>query len=343
MRLPNLSRTRAIVAAVVIAVVGGVVVGGVAFAHRDDLPADAVFRYAGTTVTRDELHQRVEVLSALYGLRAPSDPTRLDTFNRDAAKSMAVGMVLKGATADRSIVISDKQARDQLAKLIDQQLTGGQQQFTDFLASSGISENDVLDEIKQQLATSDLAQQVTADVPPVTAAMAKQTYDSRRADMVSPQERHLLNIVVASKADAERVLRYARQGTAFAVLAATWSRDGSTKEHGGDLGTVAASDLDATYATAAFAAPAGGLFGPVRTQYGWNVGKVVGITPSAPVSFAKMRASLEAALRSKEQIDAWTAYLGGLLKDAHVQYADAYRPADPTALPSGVPTSGGSR
>lgn len=339
MKLPTLTRTRAIAAAAAVALVAGATGGGVAFAHRNDLPSDGVFRYAGQTITQAQLQQRIDVLGALYGVKAPTEAAKLDAFHRDAAKSMAVGMILQRAASDADIVISDKQARDQLDKLIGQQLAGDQQKFTDYLASSGISETDVLDEIKQQLATADLAEKTTASVAPVTDAMAQQTYDSKRADMVSPERRHLLNVVVASRADAERVLRQARAGVSFRVLAATWSQDTSTRSSGGDLGTVAASDLEGTYATAAFAAGDGQVFGPVRTQYGWNVGKVAGIVRSVPVPFAKMKSSLRAALLEKEKLDTWNAYLKGLLLAAHVTYADAYRPADPTALPSGIATS----
>lgn len=339
MKLPTLTRTRAILAVVAVVAIAAGTAGGVAYAHHDDLPADAVFRYAGQTITQDDLRRRVEVLSALYGVQRPTDAGKLDQFNRDAAKSMAVGMVLQRATESQDLVISDKQARDQMDKLISQQLPGGQQQFTDYLASSGISESDVLAEIKEQLATSDLAQKVTGSVPAVTDAMARQTYDSRRDQMVSPEERHLLNIVVASKVDAERVLAAARRGTPFGSLAATWSRDGSSKDKGGDIGTHAAADLDPAYANAAFSARNGSVFGPVQTQFGWNVGKVVGITAPVPVGFARMKESLKAALLDKEKLDAWTAYLTGLLEAAHVEYADAYRPANPTSLPSGVPTT----
>jgi peptidyl-prolyl cis-trans isomerase C len=335
--LMNKKLVAALVAAVLAVVALGAAAGYV-WSRHDRLPSNAVLRYDGRTITKQQLDARVDVLAALYGVQRPQG-SKVATFNRDAAKSMAVSLILAHEARERGIVISGKQARDELDKLVQQQLSGGQEAFTQFLAANGLSENDVLGEIKEQLATSRLAEQVTAQAKPVTTSAAQAVYEAHKSQMVSPESRHLLNIVVASKTDAQRVLKKARNGADFGALAGTWSQDGSTKDKGGDLGTVTADQLDAGYAKAAFAAEKGGVFGPVQTQYGWNVGKVAGITASVPVDFATIKDTLVSGLEDKEKLDLWNGYLKRLLQQAHVEYADAYRPAHPTALPS-APASG---
>lgn len=338
MKVVQFTKRRVVAAVLALALVAAAVVGGFVWFGGNDLPGNAVFRYHGKVFTQADLNRRIEVLSALYGLEKPTDPTKIDGFNRDAAKSMAVGMVLSDAAASQGIVISDKQARDQLTKLISSQLTGSQQDFTSFLAQNGLQESEVLDEIRLQMLTSDLAEKITANVPAVTEAMISTAYNTHRSAMASPEQRHLLNVVVSSQADANRVLAEAKSGTPFAQLAATWSLDASTKSKGGDLGTLTASQLDSTYAAAAFAAKDGGVFGPVQTQYGWNVGKVAGVVAPQPLTLAQMHDSLKVALVDKEQLDVWSAYMTSLLKAANVEYAAAYRPADPTTLPTDLAT-----
>lgn len=325
----------ALIAAMV--VVGLAAGAGYAWARHDRLPADAVLRYAGHTVTKKQLDARIDVLSALYGVKPPTG-SKVGAFRRDAAKSMAVSLILDHEIRSRGIVISDKQARDELDKLVQQQLSGGQAAFTQFLSAKGLSEGDVLAEIKQQMATSRLAEKVTARSKPVTESAAQAVYDAHKSQMRSSESRHLLNIVVASQADADRVAKQARRGADFAALATTWSQDGSTKDQGGDLGTLTADQLDRAYAKAAFAAPKGGVFGPVKTQYGWNVGKVAGITAPVRVDFATMKDTLVSGLEDKEKLDLWDRYLSGLLRRAHVEYAAAFRPAHPSALPSAPDT-----
>jgi peptidyl-prolyl cis-trans isomerase C len=316
--------------------------GKVAYDQVSDLPDDAVFRYDDKVVTEDELQERVEILGALYGVQRPDDAEEGARFDRDAAKSMAVSMILEKAAADHDIEISDRTAQTELDKLIEDQLVGGRESFVDFLSEAGVSEQDVLDEIKRQLATSQLVEELVADVQEPTDEEVRAAYEEHRDSIVTPEARQLRNIVVESQVDARRVARLARTGQNFASLASTWSRDGSTRNKGGYLGLITAAQLDHTYAKAAFAAERGAVFGPVRSQYGWNVGLVVGIREEKQLPFEEVKAQLKDELYNKERLDVWRAELGDLLEEADVEYADDYRPEDPTAPPSDVaePTKG---
>lgn len=336
----RLTRMRIVASATVLVLVG-LVAGavGLVWQQRDKLPDDAVFRYDDRVVTATQLDRRVEVLAALYGVRKPTEEAALARFDRDAAASMAMSMILEKEVARRGIVISEKEVRDELDKLIAAQLTGGQSAFTQFLSANRIAEHDVLDEIERQLATSRLAVKISADVEPATDAAARAAYDSHRDQMRSGEVRRLANIVTTTKADAERVLRLAHRGTKFATLARTWSLDASTRDKGGDLGRLAADQLEPDFAKAAFAAPLHGVFGPVRTQHGWNVGMVKEITAAAPITYRQIKADLKEALEGKAKLDAWNAFLTSLLEGADIQYADRYRPKDPTSLPSGLASS----
>lgn len=328
------NRRRVIAVGLVLLAIAGVVVGVVV--HSRQLPDDAAFRFDDQIVTRDELDDRVEVLEALYGVRRPEGGRSVDRFDRDAAKSMAVSLVLASEAAERDIVVSDKEAQTELDKLIEQQLTGGRDAFVDFLSTAGISERDVLDEIRAQVATSRLITDVTADVQPATAREAQDSYDEHRKEMVTPEGRSLINVVVETRADADKVASAARRTGRLEPLAATWSLDGSTRNNGGRLGVVTAQQLEKDYANAAFATAKGEIFGPVQTPYGWNVGQVVSIVSSKPVGFDDVRKEIEERLTSEEKLKVWRAYLRKVLKNADVEYADDLRPANPTAPPEEV-------
>jgi peptidyl-prolyl cis-trans isomerase C len=332
-------RPVAILALFVLVVAGA---GKVAYDRVSELPHDAVFRYDDTVVTEDELQERVEILGATYGVQRPDDAEGSAEFDADAAKSMAVSMILEKAAADHGIEISDRTAQTELDHLIEDQLVGGRESFVEFLSETGISEQDVLDEIKRQLATSQLVEELIADVPEPTDEEVRAAYDEHRDSIVTPEARELRNIVVKNQVDARRVAQLARTGQDFASLASTWSRDGSTRRKGGSLGLVTAAQLDPTYANAAFSAARGAVFGPVRSQYGWNVGLVVGIREEKQLLFEEVQAQVKAELHNKERLAVWRDELGDLLEGADVEYADDYRPEDPTAPPSGVvePTEG---
>lgn len=312
--------------------------GAVWFVQQpEDLPEDSVLRYEGTTVSEDDLRARVQVLTALYGVVRPEDPEDAEEFDRLAAQSYAVSLIIDHEAGQRDLEVGGKETRDQLDALIEDQLPGGRASFVDFLEETRISENDVLDEIQRQLKTSRLAGEVTEGAEEVTDEDVVAAFEKARDKLVRPASRNLANIVVIDRATAERVSKLARRGANFAQLAATYSRDEETSHSGGELGWLTSGELEAGYAAAAFAAAPRSVFGPVRTRYGWNVGMVHAGRPPRPLSFAQVEAELRTQLENAARLEVWREFLGELLADADVEYAPDYEPDDPEALPTELP------
>lgn len=237
-----------------------------AVAWATALPEDAVLKVGDTVATEDQFQQRVQVLEALYGVKPPKQGSELSKFNRDAVKSIAVSLIIDRAAEREQVVVADKKAQEALDKIIDQQLPGGRDDFVKFLSSQGIAERHVVDEVKRQLAINTLLQQITAGVPAVTAEQVRKEYQDRKKEMVSPETRHLRNIVVNSEDTASRILQQAREGADFSQLAAEHSLDQSTKDKGGDIGELTADQLDKQFAEAAFKAGDKSVFGPVKSS-----------------------------------------------------------------------------
>lgn len=330
--VPSGFRAQAALAAVFVAIAGGS--GGNLVVHElGKLPDGAVFRTGDTVVTEAQLQHRVTLMRFLYGVQQPTDPAGLDQFKRAVAKATAVSGIVDDAARDAGIVIADKAASDQLDKLVADNGTD-RRTFIQQLGASGVSEQDVLDEIKRQQAGARLFSQVTAPVKAATDADAQRYYDQNRAQMVSPEQRELSNIVVSAPDQAQLVAQQVRSGADFTALAAQYSIDGSTKGKGGALGTVTASQLDPGYAKAAFAAPAGSVFGPVQTQTGWNIGRVGAVHPGNPMSFDQVKDAIKTTLDNDAKLKVWDDLLVTKIKAANVEYAPAYRPADPDAPPT---------
>ncbi|MCW2856513.1 MAG: PpiC-type peptidyl-prolyl cis-trans isomerase [Marmoricola sp.] len=342
-RLPKRPLMRAVLAVLVLAVVAGGVIGGIK--RFTGLPGDAAFKYGNAVVTQSALNSRIELLGALYGIKAPTGTKAKATFERDSAKAVAVSMILDHAAAAHDIVIADKAARDTLAGMITTQL-GSNAAFIKILAEFGVNEQNVLDEIKRQQATARLFQVVTKGaVASVTDAQAQAFFAKNPSAFSVPETRHLANIVVATQQEADAILAQLRAGKNFAALAQKTSLDDSTRSSGGDLGTVDAAKLENTYAAAAFSTPVGGDFGPVQTKFGWNVGTVLAIKPGTTATYATAKAQVVATLQSQVAMKVWDAFLADQIKQANVDYASAYRPAHPDALPAaqpGVPSASAS-
>lgn len=328
------SGTRGVLAAVVLLVViAAGAVTRVELARAQALPANAALKVGDVVVTKQDLQHRIELLGALYGVQQPQGGSQADRFRRDAAKSIAVSMILVDEARKHGIVIADKVAQDDLNTLVQEEFPQGRDAFVQALSAKGASEQDVLTELKRQIAGSRLFNELTKNVPPVTNADVSAAIARRDPLTLSPEKRHVRNIVVATEEQASKLLARARAGADFAALAKSSSLDQSTSGNGGDLGTVSADQLDGVYAKPAFAAAQGAYFGPVKTRFGWNVGQVLTVQSARQLPADQIKT----ALANQRKLTSWRASLARIIKAAHVRYAAAYRPADPDAPPPMTP------
>lgn len=303
------------------------------------LPEGVAFQYGDQAITVEALDKHAEMLKALYGVQPPKG-SKMDNFRRDVAKSYAVSLILDQAAADRGIKVADKQARDTLSRFVGERLGSGPDAYSQFigsLADTGTSEQTVLDELKRRLAMTQLFEKETADIKDASDADVQKAFAERKNELATPERRQLSNIVVETKADAEQVAAALQKGKSFASEAKSNSLDGSTRDKGGDIGTIGRADLEPEYGKAAFGADKGDVFGPVKTQHGWNVGKVDKVVPGQPAEFEKIKKDLKDQLRTEATVSQWRGWLGDAIADADVRYADEYRPADPDAPPEESP------
>lgn len=312
-----------------------VAVGGTVWWSQRGLPGNVAVRVGDQDITVTELRGRMATVEALYGVTVPDGDEKVD-FWRDAAHSVALGVVLDDAAVDSDVSISDPQVDQSLQQVITSffgEGDEGEAAFAEALSTAGTSEKAVRDELQRQLKINALFAQVTGDVASPDDAAVAAAYDERRCGLRLPEKRRLRNVVTSSREDAEDAVRRLRKGDAFASVVAALSIDASTRGTGGDLGLVARSDLEADYAKAAFGAGRGELYGPVRGTHGWNVGRVEAIRPGRMPTLAEARDGLRQTLFSEAQSKVWRQWLAKQLKSAEVRYGDGYAPDDPLALP----------
>ena len=308
-------------------------------ARRQTLPPGAVLRVGNTVITAADYDARLKVLSALYGVSVPTGGPDVPNFRKDAAKAIAVSLILDDAAAANGVHVTDQQAQSALDQLVKQVLPGGQATLAQFLKTKGVTQVQVLDEVKRQLETSALFASVTKGIPLGSPSAAKALYSQDAAGMTTPEERRIGNIVVETSQQASALIQQLRSGASFAGLASKYSLDGSTRGKGGDLGWMTSDQLDPTYAKAAFAAAVGSPFGPLQTQYGWNIGVVNAVQAARPLTFAQAEMKLRTQLQDEEQLSKWRSWLAQEIVAAHAEYANDYQPANPDAAPTDLPSS----
>jgi len=327
----------ALVAVALVALLAG---AGTAYAlgHRGGAcpPKGYALEVEGTKISNLEFGHRIELLRALYDVRPPTDSAQLAKFEGDAAKGMAQGILVAHDVVKRKLQAADKTVRDGLDRFIAQRYPqGGRAAFVQALGTYGVSEDDVLGEFRRLLETRALFQAVTADVK-VSEDQISKAFDERKNQLAVPERRHLRHLVVATEDDAKKALARINGPEKFENVAKAVSLDATTKDQGGDLGTVSQAQLDPAFGPAAFAAAKGATFGPVQTKNGWHVGLVVDIIPGHPVTLAEVHDSLRDTLVAEARLAGWRNYLAGRIRTADACYAKGNRPADPKAPPPDI-------
>lgn len=323
-------------------VIGGLVVVALVAAiaafvvSRSDsgLSDDAVLAVDGTEVSTEEFDRRIEVLSALYGIEVPPPGTaEADAFRRDSAKSVALSLVLDRASADRGIDVAERTAADALARYIeDQYPIGGRDAFVQALGDSGVNEAEVLDELRRQLLTSRLFDDVVGTVE-ISDDEVDAAYQERQDELRVPETRRLRHLVVSTEDAANDARARIDAGEEFATVAAEVSLDGATAEAGGDLGFLRRDQLDPAFGDPAFGGEVGDVFGPVQTEIGWYVGTIEVVEPPNTPALDEIRDALRERLQTEAGLERWRTFLTDVIADADVDYADDYLPDDPLAPP----------
>jgi peptidyl-prolyl cis-trans isomerase D len=147
----------------------------------------------------------------------------------------------------------------------------------------------------------------------VTDAQLQAYYEEQKAKtperFVQPEQRRVSHILLsvtdpkddaAVKAKAEGILKRAQAGEDFAVLAKQFSQDPGSSAQGGDLGWSERKVWVVPFADAAYSMKVGEIRGPVKTQFGYHILKLVGIQPATVKTFEQSKADLEAEYRRTE-------------------------------------------
>jgi len=137
-------------------------------------------------------------------------------------------------------------------------------------------------------------------------------YQANKDRFQRDEQRHARHILIpfgddeaAAEALAGELVTRIQSGESFEALAREYSKDGGTAEQGGDLGTLTRTQLPDALGDAIFAAAAGTVEGPVKSDFGFHVIRVDEVLASGPVPMDMVYGELVSELQSEK---AETAY-----------------------------------
>jgi peptidyl-prolyl cis-trans isomerase D len=163
----------------------------------------------------------------------------------------------------------------------------------------------------------------------VTGQQIERYYNDNIQQYSTPEQVHAEHILfktegkddAAVKAQAESVLAQAKGGANFEDLAKKYSEDEGSKDKGGDLDYFGRGQMVKEFEDAAFAAKPGDIVGPVKSQFGYHIIKVLDHRQAQTKPLSEVRSQIEDQLKFEQAQDQ-------AQKDAAAIAAQLKTPAD---------------
>jgi len=207
---------------------------------------------------------------------------------------------IQGEAADEGIKLSDQQVK----KEFDQQRAQSfpkEQDYLNFLKSSGYTQEDLLYQIKIKSLSQKLRDKILKGTDKVTDAQIADYYKKNKENFSQPEKRDLRIVLTKKKAEAEAAKKALESGQPWKAVVKKYSIDQGSKANGGLLPAVPKGQQEKSLDQATFSAPKGKLEGPIKTPFGFYVFEVVKITPGTQQSLADSKASIKQLLISQNQ------------------------------------------
>ena len=264
----------------------------------------------------------IAVLAACGKTQQPAAPAAADKsvpaavpvaiVNGTAISRTEYDIYVKGLLQGKQQELTPEQKNQVLDEMISMELMAAQ------------AEKDGLDkdldtaaqlEVLRMRVLADAASQKIMKGQEPTDAQLHAEYEIAVASM-DKTEYHARHILVASKDQAEQIIKKLKGGAKFQDLAKTQSLDTGSKATGGDLGWFTTPRMVKPFADAVKALKKGEITPePVQTQYGWHVIQLEDTREAAPPPFDQVKAQLvNSVIRKKLQ-----AYVEDLKKNAKIE------------------------
>jgi foldase protein PrsA len=348
----------------------------------NDVPAGAVAKVGDATITQDEFDKWLNTAAkgnAQGGAAAVPDPpdytkcvaaksktpvpkgqkqpsddalkkqckTEYDALKREVMQFLIQAEWVQQEAADQNIKVTDAQIKKSFEDQ-KKQAFPNPKQYKQFLATSGMTEEDILFRVKLDQLQQKLTQKVTEDAKKVSDEDLTAYYEKNKKRFAQPERRDLRVVLTKTEAKANQAKQALESGQPFKKVVKQYSIDEASKSQAGLLPAVSEGQQEKAFDEAIFAAKKGELEGPVKTQFGWYVFKVEKVTKASQQTLEQSKETIKNLLRSQRQQKALDEFIKSFREDYKDQTdcADDYRVAECKNAPKDEtntgPASGGN-
>jgi parvulin-like peptidyl-prolyl isomerase len=311
----------------------------------EDVPDDAVAVVDGDKVTRTSYEALVSQARKTFQDQKREFP-KAGTAERKQLTDQAVEFLVQRQqfeqeAANLGIEVTDKDVDNRLKQIKQQYFGGDEKKYEKQLKDQGLTDAQVRNDVRAQVVSEKLFNQVTKDVK-VTDADVNKYYRDNMEQYSTPEQREVRHILVKTRAQANRIYDQLKDGGNFAALAKQHSQDPSSKDNGGKI-TISKGQTVAPFDQTAFLLKRNVISRPVKTEYGYHLIQPVSEVKAAttrPLNKA-LRNQIRPQLLQQRREEAMNTWVQGLGKqyESKISYATGFAPAAAAGAESGT-TSG---
>lgn len=220
--------------------------------------------------------------------------------------------VIEQEVEKEKVSVSEKDIDTELQGLIESY--GGEETFNQQLATSGLTMEDVEEDVKTNLQIEKLLESRIK----ITDEEMKTYFDENKDSFAKTKQVKASHILVADEATAKEVIEKLDAGEDFAELAKEYSTDGSA-ESGGDLGFFGEGSMVAEFEEAAFSLEVDEISEPVKTEHGYHIIKVTDKQDAAEANFDDSKEEIKDILFDEKMATEYTTWLEEKKEDYKVE------------------------
>jgi parvulin-like peptidyl-prolyl isomerase len=313
-------------------IAGVLLVAGCGGGSSQSVPNDAVAVVSGSPITKAQFASLIASAKASYAARKTPFPkagtTAYKSLQDQAITYLVQESELEQQGKSMGIVITDSDVNTRLTAIKKQYFGGSESKYQAQLKAQGLTEPELLRELKAQILSEKLYAKVTGKVTVSNAAVAAY-YAAHKSTYSTAASRTVRHILVNNKALADQLETQLKNGASFAVLAKKYSKDPGSASKGGKL-TVTKGQTVPQFDKAAFSLKTGQTSAPVHSQYGWHI--IQALTPISAAKVTPLKSvenSIRAQLLQAKKTTTMTDWVNSIKKTyaKKVAYQAGYTPA----------------
>jgi parvulin-like peptidyl-prolyl isomerase len=297
-----------------------------------DVPENAIAVVGDKEIARADYERLVDQAEKTFKAREQDFPQtgtpEFEQLRQAIVRSLIEQKQFEIGAEELGIEVTDEEVEKRLQELKEQFFEGDEKKYQDELEKQGLSEEQVLADVRARVLSEKIFEEVTKDID-VTEQDVKNHYEQNKAQFETPATRTVRHILVEKKARADDIYRQLQNGGNFAKLARRFSQDPASKDQGGRFEAQQGATV-AEFDKTAFSLETGELAKPVKTQFGWHVIEAVSaIKPKSTRPLSEVEKDIRQQLLQQKQNEAmneWVEKLQNRLED-ETAYAVGFKPA----------------